>query len=37
MNHLIAPMELISSQRSEDIKAKAGIAILEMRKQFAPK
>jgi hypothetical protein len=32
----VAPIEPISSQRSEEIKAKAGIAIANTRGQFAP-
>ena len=32
-----APIEAVSSQRSEEIKPKAGIAIPNTRGQFAPK
>ena len=32
----LAPIEAVSSQRSEEIEPKAGIAIPEMREQFAP-
>ena len=32
-----APMEAVSSQRSEEIKARAGIATPNTRGQFAPK
>jgi hypothetical protein len=36
MNNPSAPIEAVSSQRSEEIEPKAGIAIAEMQEQFAP-
>ena len=36
MTNLVAPIEPISSKRSGEIKAKAGIAIPNTRGQFAP-
>jgi hypothetical protein len=37
MTNLVAPIKAVSSQRSEEIEPKAGIAIPNMRGQFAPK
>ncbi|CAN1566338.1 hypothetical protein MCEGE10_02924 [Flavobacteriaceae bacterium] len=36
MTFLVAPIEAVSSQRSEEIEPKAGIAIAERQEQFAP-
>jgi hypothetical protein len=36
MNIPVAPIKAVSSQRSEEIKLKAGIAIAERQEQFAP-
>ena len=37
MNTPLAPIEAVSSQRSEEIEPKAGIAIANSKGQFAPK
>jgi hypothetical protein len=37
MTNLVAPIEAVSSQRSEEIEPKAGIAIANRKGQFAPK
>ena len=34
---LVAPIEVVSSQRSEEIEPKAGIELLKRKEQFAPK
>jgi hypothetical protein len=36
-NNPSAPIKAVSSQRSEEIEPKAGIAITERQEQFAPK
>ena len=36
MTNPSAPIEAVSSQRSEEIEPKAGIAITEKQEQFAP-
>jgi hypothetical protein len=36
MTFLVAPIEAVSSQRSEEIEPKAGIAIPNTKGQFAP-
>ena len=37
MTNLVAPIKAVSSQRSEEIEPKAGIAIANSKGQFAPK
>ena len=37
MNTPLAPIEAVSSQRSEEIEPKAGISISNSKGQFAPK
>ena len=37
MTNLVAPIKAVSSQRSEEIEPKAGIAIPNRKGQFAPK